>query len=154
MAEAIMKDLIERNTPVRRAIGAIGAIEVLSAGSMADEGAPLSEPADRALKEMGVRFAAPGARRLTKALVADADIVLTMERAHKAAVTALCPESCGKVFTLKEYAAAGAPGEDLSIDDPFGQPLFVYKATAKEIEQAARKALARIAAEYFLEGHR
>src|SRR3954447_9276888 len=88
----------------QRAFGSAGAA-VLSAGTRAGNDwamCPVSasaladDPADRAFAE------AHRSHLLSKEAVLAADLVLTMERAHRSAVAQLAPGSQSKVFTLRE----------------------------------------------------
>src|SRR4051794_35099342 len=92
----------------QRAFGASDvspAAEVLSAGTRAGNdwamcrvsaSALADDPADRAFAE------AHRSHLLSKEAVLAADLVLTMERAHRSAVAQLAPGSQSKVFTLRE----------------------------------------------------
>src|SRR3954447_26244935 len=88
----------------QRAFGSAGAA-VLSAGTRAGNDwamCPVSasaladDPADRAFAE------AHRSHLLSREAVLAADLVLTMERAHRSAVAQLAPGSQSKVFTLRE----------------------------------------------------
>ena len=70
--------------------------------------------------------------QLTRGLIEDADLILTMGRSHKARVLQLCPEAAGKVYTLLGYAT----GADQDIEDPFGGDHDVYLKTLDQIELA------------------
>ena len=80
------------------------------------------------------------ARQLTRAMIEDADLVLTMGRSHKARVLALCPEAEEKTHTLLGYAA----GRDQDIEDPFGGDADVYLKTLDQIELALVVLLIRL----------
>lgn len=141
MAEAIMEDLVDDHPRLS------GFIEVESAGTMACEGAGMSEYAQQALEQMGIRFGRHRAKQLTPELAEQADLILTMEAQHLDELEAICPETQEKAHTLKGYAAGvdGFPGDgEYDIQDPFRQPLDVYIEAAAEIREAIQKALTRI----------
>jgi len=144
MAESIMEDLVDDHPRLR------GEIEVASAGTMAVEDAPMAEQAEEALEEMGIRPRRHRARQLTPELAEEADLILTMEAQHLDELEAICPDAQDKAHTLKGYAAHvdGFPGDDeYDIEDPFRQPLEVYKEAAEEIKEAILKVLDRLAEE-------
>lgn len=74
-----------------------------SAGVRAMTDAPMCEVSASVLPEHGRPQHA--ARQLTGELVAEADLVLTMERDQRSAAVRLAPGSQAKVFTLREAAA-------------------------------------------------
>ena len=141
MAEAIMDDLVDDHPRIS------GEIEVSSAGTMAIDGAPMTDLADEALEEMGIRAKRHRARQLTPEIAEEADLILTMEAQHIDELLAICPEAQDKTHTLKGYAAGvdGFPGdEEYDIDDPFRQPLEVYQEVAGEIHEAVKQVIERL----------
>jgi protein-tyrosine-phosphatase len=78
---------------------------------------------------------------LTRELVEEADLILTMARHHRARVDELGGE--GRVFVLGEYAGRG--GDEVS--DPFGGDLDVYRDTCVELDALAAAVAERLAAE-------
>ena len=115
-------------------------LEVLSAGTDADEGMPASYGACAVIAERGGDLFNHSARQLTRAMIEDADLVLTMGRSHKARVLALCPEAEEKTHPLLGYAA----GRDQDIEDPFGGDADVYLKTLDQIELALVVLLIRL----------
>ena len=103
-------------------------VAVSSAGTGAWDGAPASEGAYLVGLERGLDLSGHRARLLTRELVEEADLILTMARHHRARVDELGGE--GKVFVLGEYAGKG--GDEVS--DPFGGDLDVYRDTFAELE--------------------
>ncbi len=141
MAEAIMEDLVDDHPRLS------GQIEVESAGTMAVDGAKMTDLAERALDHMGIRHGRHRARQLTPEIAREADLILTMESQHLDELVALCPGAQDKAHTLKGFAAGvnGFPGDFVyDIEDPFRQPLAVYLEVAQEIRDAVNKALNRL----------
>lgn len=97
------------------------ALEVGSAGTHGFEGRPLDAEMAPALLARGVAAEAVEAfrsRPLTADLVAEADVVLTAEEAHRRRILADRPDTVGKVSTLGQFATAiretaGETGADL-----------------------------------------
>ena len=122
----------------------IDGLEVASAGTGAWDGAPVSEGAYLVGLERGLDLSAHRARLLTRELVEEADLVLTMARHHRARVDELGGE--GHVFVLGEYA--GREGDDAEVSDPFGGDLEVYRDTCVELEALIDTAVERIVKEF------
>ena len=122
----------------------IDGIEVGSAGTGAWDGAPVSEGAYLVGLERGLDLSAHRARLLTRELVEDADLILTMARHHRARVDELGGES--RVFVLGEYA--GREGDEAEVSDPFGGNLEVYRDTCAELEALLDTAVERIVKEF------
>jgi Protein-tyrosine-phosphatase len=96
-------------------------VDVGSAGVHGHDGAAMDPRAVAALAARGVRPDGFTARTLTAPMVAEADLVLTAQRRHRAAAVTLVPPAHAKVFTILEFAelarhvdearlGAGGPG--------------------------------------------
>jgi len=109
----------------------VDSVTVSSAGTGAWDGAPASEGAYLVGLERGLDLSGHRARLLTREVVEQADLILTMARHHRARVQELGGE--GRVFVLGEYA--GRPPEEGEVSDPFGGDLDVYRQTCAELEQ-------------------
>jgi protein-tyrosine-phosphatase len=107
-----------------------GRIDVGSAGTGAWDGAPASEGAYLVGLERGLDLSGHRARLLTRELVENSDLILTMARHHRARVDELGGE--GRVHVLGEYA--GREGDDAEVSDPFGGDLDVYRETCRQLE--------------------
>lgn len=116
-------------------------VTVTSAGTGAWDGAPASEGAYLVGLEHDLDLSGHRARLLTRELVEEADLILTMARHHRARVDELGGE--GHVFVLGEYAGKG--GDEVS--DPFGGKIDVYRDTAQELEALTAAVADRLAAE-------
>jgi len=121
----------------------VDGIEVSSAGTGAWDGAPASEGAYLVGLEQGLDLSGHRARLLTRDLVEQSDLILTMARHHRARVDELGGE--GRVFVLGEYA--GRSGEAAEVSDPFGGDLQVYRDTCAELGGLVGAAVDRIVTE-------
>jgi protein-tyrosine-phosphatase len=130
---------------MQRAFAERGAegITVSSAGTGAWDGAPASEGAYLVGLEQGLDLSGHRARLLTRDLVLESDLILTMARHHRARVDELGGE--GRVFVLGEYAGRGAEAAEVS--DPFGGDLEVYRDTCVELATLISAAVDRIVTE-------
>ena len=79
-------------------------LEVSSSGIHGRDGAAMDPCAVAVLRSLGGHPIGFAARMLRVPLLAEADLVLTAERRHRAAAVALCPRSHAKVFTILEFA--------------------------------------------------
>ncbi|MEZ0092436.1 hypothetical protein [Streptacidiphilus sp. EB129] len=77
---------------------------VTSAGTDARGGMPMHPLAARQLREIGADPAGFSSRRLTAAMVAEDDLVLTADLAQRDAVVALCPAASRRTFLIGEFA--------------------------------------------------
>lgn len=118
-----MKDLLKRKDLQ-------SLIEVKSAGTWAEEGHPATPHGVTVMAERGLDNSGHKSQPITKELMEEFDLVLTMESGHKEAIQIEFPEKASKVFMLSEMA-----GLSKNIDDPVGGSLEDYQNTADEIEE-------------------
>jgi len=122
---------------------AVEEVSVESAGTGAWDGAPASEGAYLVALERGLDLSSHRARLLTREIVEDASLILTMARHHRARVHELGGE--GRVHVLGEYV--GKNGEEAEVGDPFGGDLEVYRDTCAELEALIATVADRLAGE-------
>src|SRR5207248_5869494 len=101
----------------------IDGLEVASAGTGAWDGAPVSEGAYLVMLERGYDLSAHRARLLTRELVDEADLILTMARSHLGRVREL--GGGARAHLLGEYA--GRDGDRAEVKDPYGADLDQYR---------------------------
>ena len=138
-------------SPVAEAIARKFAIErglvdldVASAGTSSSEGAVASDGALLVGLERRLDLSGHRAQRLSRALVEDSDLILTMGPHHLDRAEAL--GGAGKSYLLTGYPTAGAAAR--AIGDPMGGDLDTYRATADELELEIRRVFDRLAAEH------
>jgi len=115
--------------------------QVESAGTWGVEGRPASAYAIEEMARRGLDLSAHRAHPVTPELVAGADLVLVMEKAHAEALRAAFPDHAGKVHLLSEMV-----GRRYDIDDPYGGTREEYAAIAKELEGLIEAGYERIVA--------
>ena len=135
MAEAIARKIVQER--------GLTNIEVASAGTAAWEQAPASDGALLVAMERDTDISSHQARLLTRELLEQYDLVLTMGPHHTERVEALGGK--GKAFLITTYASRGAT--DRPIGDPFGGELELYRETYDELERELNRVFDRIAAE-------
>ena len=133
MAEALLREAL--------ASRGVDQVVVSSAGTGAWEGAPASEGAYLVGLEHGLDLSGHRAQLLTRDLVRDADLILTMSGHHRARVAELGGED--KVHVLGEYA--GREEGKGEISDPFGYDLASYRTTYDELQEMITGVVGRVA---------
>ena len=82
-----------------------GVVRLVSAGTQAVVGSAMHPHSDLVLRGYGAAGGDFRAQQLTESLTAQADLVLTMTRAHRRDVLRLAPRGLARTFTLREAAA-------------------------------------------------
>ncbi len=126
MAEAIARRIVSER-------GWSG-VTVASAGVAAWPGAPASEGARRVAAEDGLDLDAHASETLTSRTVADAGLVLCMDRGHLECARALAPS--GRCALLSSAAGFGD-----EVKDPFGGGRAEYRAAFDELKGLVAAAL-------------
>jgi protein-tyrosine-phosphatase len=103
-----------------------------SAGTNAWDGAPASDGALLVGMERQLDLGPHRSRKLTREIVAAADLILVMSNAHVDPVRQL--GGGGKVHVIDEYSFDGASSDGVS--DPFGGDLDGYREAADFLERA------------------
>lgn len=135
MAEAIFKKMIKKR-------GKQDEINVSSCGIAAMEGEPASIFAQKVMKNQGIDITSHRSRRLSKDLL-DADLILTMTKAHKDFLLNRYPDIKGRVFVLGEFSQDEGD-EDVDIDDPFGKDEVAYQKVFNQLQDKLNKVLDRL----------
>ena len=133
MAEALLREAL--------ATRGVDQVTVSSAGTGAWEGAPVSEGAYLVGLEHGLDLSGHSAQLLTRDIVKESDLILTMSGHHRARVAELGGED--KVHVLGEYAGR-EPGRG-EISDPFGSDLASYRTTYDELQEMITGVVGRVA---------
>lgn len=140
MAEGIFKYLLEKSD--------IENINVSSAGISAFEGEAANEKAINALIKKGIDIRGHKARQLTKEIIVESDLILTMTEGHKAMILNAATGCLDRVYTLKEFAGIingeNTKGRNLDIADPFGLDYNSYERSAEEIKEQLNKMIKNI----------
>lgn len=134
MAEALLRARLARDA--KRCGWRVG-----SAGMWAETGMPASPHAVAEMAARGLDLSAHSARPVTRALIEEANLVLTMTRNHAEALKAAFPDLAYKVRRLSEMV-----GGEYDIRDPYGGVRPEYAAIAKELERLIEDGYERIVA--------
>jgi protein-tyrosine-phosphatase len=133
MAEALLREAL--------ATRGVDQVTVSSAGTGAWEGAPVSEGAYLVGLEHGLDLSGHRAQLLTRDIVKESDLILTMSGHHRARVAELGGED--KVHVLGEYAGREQGRGEIS--DPFGSDLASYRTTYDELQEMITGVVGRVA---------
>ncbi|MFM7244272.1 MAG: Sua5/YciO/YrdC/YwlC family protein [Planctomycetaceae bacterium] len=125
MAEALFRVLAAERLGCRPEQIERHGVVVASAGLAAWGGGPASAHAVEVMRERGAELAGHESQPLTESLVAEADVILTMTAAHRAAILAQFPEAGGRVSLLAT--------DRRDVVDPVGGSLETYRTCADQI---------------------
>ena len=131
MAEALARKIAARR--------GIEDLNVSSAGTNAWDNAPATDEALLVGIERELDLTGHRARKLTPAIVSEADLIFAMTPGHIEPVKQMGGR--GKVHVIDEYAS-GTVNEGVS--DPYGGDLETYRHTADRLEQELEKLFDRL----------
>jgi protein-tyrosine-phosphatase len=117
-------------------------LEVQSAGLAAFNGVPATSEAVEACLEKGINISAHQSQPLSKTLVLESTLILTMTDKHKESILRKMPQLADKVCLLSDFAGKGI--ED--VEDPMGQSIDAYRKIFSQIEGYLLKAQEKLQA--------
>ncbi|MCX6071595.1 MAG: low molecular weight protein arginine phosphatase [Chloroflexi bacterium] len=132
LAEVLFKEIVRRK-------GAVDAWQFGSAGVWALGGSPAALSAMSAAAARGLNLSTHVARRVTRELLEQSDLVLVMEREHLEAIHEEWPALDGRVHLLSRMA-----GEVGEVEDPIGLPSERVRALVIELERLLEAGWPRI----------
>ncbi|OYP29499.1 Sua5/YciO/YrdC/YwlC family protein [Rhodopirellula sp. MGV] len=135
MAETLMREQL------RKKLGREDAVRVLSAGVAASNGSCASPQSIEVMGERSLDLTGHASQPLGDEIMNVADLVLTMTRAHRAAILAAWPEMYDRVFTLRH------DGGDIT--DPIGMPVETYRQCADQMENELSAWLEKLGDDFF-----
>jgi protein-tyrosine phosphatase len=125
MAEALFRRLVAERLGCRPEEIERHGVVIASAGISAWAGTRASTGAIDVMAEMGGDLGGHESQPLTEDLVRQADVILTMTAAHRAAILAQFPEAGGRVTMLSP--------DRQDVLDPIGGSLDIYRRCARQI---------------------
>jgi len=132
MAEALARKIAKRR--------GIEDLNVSSAGTNAWDNVPATDEALLVGMEREIDLTPHRARKLTPAIVSEADLIFVMTHGHVEQVKQLGGR--GKVHVIDEYASGTA---NQGVTDPYGGDLEAYRRTADILERELEKLFDRLA---------
>ena len=115
---------------------------VASAGTWGLKGHAASQHAVAVLAERGIDLTGHRARKITRAMVEWAGLVLVMTQAHAEALRLDFPDQADKIYLLSEMK----DGRRYDIQDPYGGPREAYRVCIDELTDLIDGGFARIRA--------
>lgn len=131
MAESLARKIAERR--------GIKEMNVSSAGTNAWDNIPATDEALLVGMERGIDLTGHRARKLTPAIVSEADLIFVMTPGHLEQVKQMGGR--GKVHVIDEYASGTS---NQGVADPFGGNLDAYRETADTLEREIEKLFDRL----------
>lgn len=113
-------------------------INVQSAGTWAIHGIPAAHFSRLVCNDHGIDLDEHQSQPIDLPLMKSADIVLCLAIQHKYDLCQIFPHFRSKIFTLKEYLQED-PGDDYSIDDPYGKNIELYRETFDNISREVER---------------
>ena len=132
MAEALFNEKL-------KALKLADRYQACSAGTWARDGRPAAQTGQRVMQARGLNISHHCSRMITGEIVANADLILTMEIGQKEALRFEFPEKKEKIFTLTELV-----GQAYDVSDPFSQGMKAFEATARELEELIDQGMEKI----------
>jgi protein-tyrosine-phosphatase len=132
LAEALARKIAARR--------GIKELNVSSAGTNAWDNVPATDEALLVGMERDMDLTGHRSRKLTPAIVSEADLIFVMTPGHLEQVKQLGGR--GKVHVIDEYASGTVDG---GVTDPYGGDLEAYRGTADILEQELEKIFDRLA---------
>lgn len=129
MAEALARGILAKmhGTVPEKVEQELG-IQLLSAGTYANDFSPASSHARTVMHAAGLSLAQHISRPVTPELLEYADLIYAMTPAHCRQMTCMMPEISHKIFTLAKNSGG--------ISDPYGGSVEVYETCARQIREA------------------
>lgn len=112
-------------------------VRVQSAGLNALVGSPADKAAVELMRERDLDITSHRALQVTRAICADADMVLVMDAEQRKRLLEQYPETRGKVFRMGEYT-------DLDVPDPYRQPMQAFRNSLTILDVSIQHWLRRI----------
>jgi protein-tyrosine-phosphatase len=127
MAEALFKQKLEQE-------GVASDWTVASAGVWTRDNDPAAPRSRQLMAERGLDLSGHRSRCVTRQILSEFDLILTMEKGHKEALRVEFPEIAARVYLLTEMVGAYK-----DIDDPVGGSKEDYIDTIHELEELLDK---------------
>ncbi|MEJ6951144.1 low molecular weight protein arginine phosphatase [Natronospora cellulosivora (SeqCode)] len=133
MAELLLKKMLHER--------GIEGWRVFSAGISAFPGQTISRNAADVLKDEGIDSSKHLSKELSKEMISEASLLITMTRVHKKIILEEFPEYADKIYTLKECSNS----ETGDVIDPYGQSHDIYIDTRDDIKESLEGVLGKLA---------
>lgn len=113
--------------------------QVSSAGTWASVGQPAARNGIELMAQQNIDLSGHRSRPVDHELLAEADLVLTMETGHAEALKAEFPQFASKIYLLTEMS-----DRHYSVPDPYGGPRMAYARMIGEVTDLIEAGLPQI----------
>jgi protein-tyrosine-phosphatase len=110
-------------------------LKVSSAGTSALDGLPASSLAVEVAKKNSIDLSSHMARLLSRTLVKEADLIVTMSSKHRETVGVIEPSALAYTCVVTDFCDE----EEGDIVDPIGMGMVAYEATYSMIEKCVKR---------------
>ncbi|MBN2010373.1 low molecular weight protein arginine phosphatase [candidate division KSB1 bacterium] len=110
-------------------------VKIHSSGTLGINNNPATLNAIAVAQEKGIDISSHRSKGLTLEQMAEADLIFALAENHFEYMLTYFPEYQENVFLLKSFATGSDRPFRLSIDDPIGQSMRVYRRVINEIEK-------------------
>jgi len=117
-----------------------GDIDVSSAGASALDGLPASSLAVEVASKHSIDISGHRSRLLSRTLVKEADLIITMGAMHRETVAVIEPDALAYTYLLTDLCN----DEEGDVADPIGSGIEEYERTFLIIEKCLRQFAARV----------
>ena len=141
MAEELIDDAVGRSTKLA------GKVKVKSAGTFACEGAEATDEAKQVMEEYGLSLEKHRARQFSVELADKYDLLLAISSVVFEQMEALAPDCVGKMHSFLGFAQnldGERTEERFDVLDPFDEGVDEYRECAVQLNDAAKKIVARL----------
>lgn len=101
-----------------------------SAGTYAYNNLPVSENSEKAMREIGLDISKHKSRQITRTMLSQADLILTMTEEHTEFLNTVASEHSKKIMTVAKYIDL-----DISVEDPYGNNLDEYIRCRNQLQK-------------------
>ncbi len=133
MAEALLLVRLQQYRPDWREW------RIESAGTWAMRGQHAATEAQQAMARRGLDISGHRSREVTAEMLAQFQLVLTMEAGQKEALQFEFPEEAGRVYMLSEMSDV-----QVAVRDPMGELASMYEAAADQIDRLLLRGMGRL----------
>lgn len=119
-------------------------VKIHSAGTLGIEDNPATLHAIEVAKEKGVDISNHRSKGLRSDDVAEADFIFVLADHHKEYFDRYFPQYRENVFILKTFALGKDKLKNVSINDPIGQSLRIYRKTIDQIDKELNRILPQL----------
>jgi protein-tyrosine-phosphatase len=113
--------------------GPLKSLRVISAGTVARHGDPISDNAAVAMKKVGIDLSAHASQPVTQQLLDEALAVFCMTESHRAMIQLQFDPVPRHLYLFRQFLPRPV---DPEVDDPYGGPLSVYESCRDNLVEA------------------